>query len=130
MNQTYIILIILVIVILYFLLGRVIALFITARFAGVPIPFMDLLAIKIRRSDLNGVVDNYIILKKAGVNASIHDIEVSLLAGRNMENIRDGLIKAKELGSDLPYKEAVDADKAGKNIVDELNRASDANRSA
>ena len=101
---------------------KVFSYYITAKFAESPIPLMDLIFMKIRKVNLEAVVNSYIMLSKSEVKIKLTDLETADLAGQDLSNITSGLITAKKKGILMTIQQAMEADKKNLNIVSEINK--------
>ena len=104
------------------LLGVMIALvpmklYIRAWVSGAHISMSRLIGMRFRKCDIKGVVDQYIIGKKAGLDLSINELETHSMAGGNIENVTSALIAAKSAGLDLTNDEAKAIDLAGRDVL-------------
>ena len=87
-----------------------------AIISGVPISMTKLLAMKMRKVDLNNVVVAYITAKKSGLELDITDLETHVLAGGNIDNVVRAMISANKANIGLSLKLAMALDLAGKNV--------------
>lgn len=83
-----------------------------------PISLSKLLAMKMRKVNLNDVVVAYITSKKAGINLDISDLETHVLAGGNIDKVVRAMISAKASNIKLPLQMAKAIDLSGKDVVD------------
>ena len=88
-----------------------------AIISDAPIPISKLLAMKMRKVNLNEVVVAYITSKKAGINLSIEDLETHVLAGGNIDKVVRAMISAKSANIKLPLQVAKAIDLAGKDVT-------------
>lgn len=80
------------------------------------IPLNKLLAMKMRKVNLNNVVVAYITSKKAGIELLIEDLETHVLAGGDIDKVIKAMISAKSAGIKLPLQVAKAIDLAGKDV--------------
>ena len=66
------------------------------------IPLNKLLAMKMRKVNLNNVVVAYITSKKAGIDLRIEDLETHVLAGGDIDRVIKAMISAKSANINLP----------------------------
>ncbi len=107
------------------LLGCLVAFFIIfpigvwwrALISNAPIPIAKLLAMKMRKVNLNEVVVAYITSKKAGIELNIDDLETHVLAGGNIDKVVRSMISAKSANIKLPLQLARAIDLSGKDVV-------------
>ncbi len=106
------------------LIGAIVAFFLVfpirvwwrAIVSGAPIEISKLLAMKMRKVDLNSVVVAYITSKKAGINLKIDDLETHVLAGGDIDRVVKAMISAKSANIKLPLQVAKAIDLAGKDV--------------
>ena len=75
-----------------------------------------LLAMKMRKVNLNSVVVAYITAKRSGLELDIADLETHVLAGGNIDNVVRAMISASKANINLGLKLAMALDLAGKNV--------------
>lgn len=92
-----------------------------ARISSAPISIAKLLAMKMRKADLNSVVLAYITAKRSGLNLEIEDLETHVLAGGNIDNVVKAMISASKAGIPLDLNLAMALDLAGKNVQTVVN---------
>lgn len=80
------------------------------------IPLNKLLAMKMRKVNLNNVVVAYITSKKAGIDLRIEDLETHVLAGGDIDSVIKAMISAKSANINLPLQVAKAIDLAGKDV--------------
>lgn len=91
-------------------------LWITAIFSGVKIELFELVFMRIRKTPPTLIVQNLIILNKAGISVTATDLETHYLAGGNIEKMTKAMITTKNFGQALTWKEAAAIDLSGKDI--------------
>ena len=91
-------------------------LWITAIFSGVKIELFELVFMRIRKTPPTLIVQNLIILNKAGISVTATDLETHYLAGGNIEKMAKAMITTKNSGQALTWKEAAAIDLSGKDI--------------
>ena len=72
---------ILLLTVFYFKFGRAL---LKARASGLPIKFMDLLELKLRKIPANVIFDTQIKAAYNGVEVSTHELAIHFLAGENV----------------------------------------------
>ena len=97
-------------------------LWITAIFSGVKVDLMELVFMRIRKVPPGLVVRSLISLNSAGIDVKTSDLETHYLAGGNLDNVTNGLIKAKNQDQELSFKEATVLDLSGKDIEYHLKK--------
>ncbi len=88
-----------------------------AMVSGAHVSMSRLLAMKIRKIDINMIIDNYINAKKAGVKITMDDLETHYLAGGNVSRVVDALITAHGAKIDLSVANAKAIDLANRDIL-------------
>ena len=122
---TLIIFIVVVTIIFFIVLYFVpINLWITAIFSGVKIEIFELVFMRIRKVPPGVIVRSLISLNKAGIDVKTSELETHYLAEGNLNNVTKGLIKAKNQGQAMTFKEAAALDLAGKDIEYYLKKKS------
>ena len=101
-------------VVFYFLLFRV---WLKAKSNGVDISLGNLLAMKVRGTNCNDIVDAAIILKREGVGFDFSELESLYLAGGRVKKVAEGLVAAKRADVKLEFKTAVAIELAGRDVV-------------
>ncbi|MFQ6773086.1 MAG: flotillin-like protein FloA [Clostridia bacterium] len=91
--------------------------FIRALVSGAYVSMTRLVAMRFRHCDVKGIVDQYIVGKKAGLDIDINELETHSMAGGNIENIVSALIAAKSAGLELTNDEAKAIDLAGRDVL-------------
>lgn len=87
-----------------------------AIISGVPISISKLLAMKMRKVNLNNVVVAYITAKRSGLELDITDLEAHVLAGGNIDNVVRAMISADKANLGLSLRLAMALDLAGKDV--------------
>ena len=87
-----------------------------ARISKAPISIAKLLAMKMRKADLNSVVIAYITAKRSGLNLDIEELEAHVLAGGNIDNVVKAMISALKANIPLDLNLAMAIDLSGKNV--------------
>ena len=98
-------------------LVRFFPLWLQARASGVPVSFVDMCMMRLRRVDPVLVTNCLIALHKAGIPVQRADAETHLLSGGNLGGVTDALIRAHKagLGMDFPRLAAIDL--AGRDVL-------------
>ncbi len=89
-----------------------------ARFNNAPVSFMELIGMKLRKVDINTVVDARIRAVQAGLNVSTATLETHYLAGGSVTKVIDALISADRADLPLDIARACCIDLAGRDVVD------------
>ena len=99
--------------IFYFKFGREL---LKARASGVPVKFIELIALELRKIPLDVIIDARIKAANNGINISIDDLSTHHLAGGDVHMVMQGLLKAKEKNIDLSFDHACALDLQDKGI--------------
>lgn len=103
-------------VVLFFVIFPV-SLWIRLRVSNAPVKMSKLMAMKLRKVDMNSVVVAYITAKRSGLDLDVSDMETQVLAGGNIDNVIKAMIAANNAGINLPLKLAMALDLSGKDVV-------------
>ena len=104
--------------IFYFKFGREL---LKARASGVPVKFIELIALKLRRIPSDVIIDARIKAANNGINISIDDLATHFLSGGNVNMVVDKLITAKEKNLNLTFDQIAKLDFEDKNIPTVFN---------
>ena len=85
--------------------------------SGTRVGIFKLIGMKLRRVNVNMVIDAYINGKKAGLDLSINDLETHAMAGGNVNTVVAALISAHSAKIDLPVDVAKAIDLAGRDVL-------------
>jgi uncharacterized protein YqfA (UPF0365 family) len=97
----------LLLTVFYFKFGRAL---LKARASGLPIKFMDLLVLKLRKIPANVIFDAQIKAADNGVEVTTHELAVHFLAGGNVQMVVDAFITAKAKKLKLSFEQACEFD--------------------
>ncbi|MEW6359002.1 MAG: flotillin-like FloA family protein [Planctomycetota bacterium] len=86
-----------------------------AMLSGVPIPLIAVIAMWLRRIDVDLIVQTYIKLVQAEVRVPIENLERHYLAGGDVALVADALIAAKNRRQNLSFEQAAQTDLAREN---------------
>ncbi len=129
MSQTNIIIIAVVVIGAVFLVGlggvayyvSFIPLYIRAKASGLQCTILRMIGMKLRRLDPKFVIDQMIILSKAGVDTTFDEIEAHLLAGGNLGGVVEAMVSAYKADLNVTFKRLCAIDLAGRNVVRAVN---------
>ena len=93
-------------------------LYIQAAVSGGPIPFLRLIAMRLRRVDPQKILEAYITAKKAGLDLSVDNLEIHYLAGGNVGRVVNALMAANKADINLSFDRACAIDLAGRDVVE------------
>ena len=71
MNYQFILPIAILLILVLFLRFYPISIYITARFTGTPIPFLDLLSLRVKKLPVGTICNSFITLHKAGLKIEL-----------------------------------------------------------
>lgn len=85
--------------------------------AGAPVKATQLFAMKLRKVDIDTIVETYIKAKKANLpGIELSRLEVHYLSNGNIGNVVQALISARSSGIDLSFEQAAAIDLAGRDV--------------
>lgn len=94
-----------------------------AVFTHSHIKMRSLLAMKLRKSDIKRIIENYTNAKNFGFPITPEEIENHIIAGGNIENVLKALVIAQSADLGLQVSEAMAIDLSGKDICASINAA-------
>ncbi len=89
--------------------------------SGPPVSVMDILGMRLRRTDVNQIVRTLIMARQAGIALQCQQVEKAYLQGVDLEKVTLAMIEAKKLRQDLTFEDLVDAELAGR-LAEKLGR--------
>jgi uncharacterized protein YqfA (UPF0365 family) len=95
-----------------------IGLWVSAIAAGVRVPLVSLVAMRLRRVAPSRIILPLIKADKAGIDVSQDQLEAHHLAGGNVNRVVDALIAADKARIALPFDRAAAIDLAGRDVLD------------
>ncbi len=95
-----------------------IGLWVSAIAAGVRVPLISLVAMRLRRVAPNRIILPLIKADKAGIDVTQDQLEAHHLAGGNVNRVVDALIAADKARIALPFDRAAAIDLAGRDVLD------------
>ena len=108
------------ILIIIFLRIYPMGIFITIRFTGAPVSFLELWRMKRKKVDIVKICNSYMLLHKVGLNIQLKELETAYIQKHNLENITRGLATAKQMNIPMTFEQAKEADKNGIDIMGKL----------
>ncbi|HWB20866.1 MAG TPA: flotillin-like protein FloA [Phycisphaerales bacterium] len=114
-----------VVLVVLFVVGQSLSLWIQAWVSGAHVRLTDLIMMRFRKVDNRTVVYNRISAKKAGLEIATQQLESHYLAGGRVGNVVRAMIAADKAGIDLPWDKATAIDLAGRDIVDAVRTSVD-----
>ncbi len=85
-----------------------------AFLSGTPVSALDVLGMRLRRTDVNQVLRSLIMANQAGVTLTAREAERALLRGADLEKLTLALIEGRRQGQELVFEDLVEADMAGR----------------
>ena len=92
-------------------------LWIRAMSSGVKIKVGTLVGMRLRRISPHRLVDALIMVRKAGLDITIDQLEKHFLAGGNIERVAKAMISAQQANIDMTFEEACAVDLAGRDVL-------------
>ena len=103
------------------LLFKFVGIYIRAFVSGAKVPFLSLVAMRLRRVNTKLIVDARIQAVKAGLELTTNDLEAHYLAGGNVVNVVRALVAADKANIELPFQQAAAIDLAGRNVQEAVS---------
>ncbi|HEY8415777.1 MAG TPA: flotillin-like protein FloA [Thermaerobacter sp.] len=94
-----------------------IGLWISALAAGVRVPIITLIGMRLRRVPPHRIINPLIKADKAGIDVSLDKLEAHYLAGGNVDRVVDALIAAQRAEIPLTFERAAAIDLAGRDVL-------------
>ena len=114
-----------IVIILLFIIGQYLSLWIQALVSGARVRLIDLIMMRFRKVDPKTIVFNRISAKKAGLDIPSDDLEAHYLAGGRVTNVVRSMIAADKARIDLPWERATAIDLAGRDILEAVKTSVD-----
>jgi uncharacterized protein YqfA (UPF0365 family) len=105
-------------IVLLFVVGQFINLYIQALLSNAHVGLVDLVGMRLRKVDIRTIVLSRIRAVKAGLDISTTALEQHYLAGGRVPNVVSAIIAARAAKIDLHWDTARAIDLAGRNILD------------
>ena len=112
-----IIILLVIILVAVFLRYVPLGLWIRALSSGVKIKISTLIGMRLRRISPHRLVDTLIMVRKAGLNITVDQLEKHFLAGGNIERVAKAMISAQQANIDMTFEEACAVDLAGRDVL-------------
>ena len=103
---------------LMFLYFVPIPLWITAKFARVPVSISSLVGMRLRKVPPPVIVNSMIMAFKAGLSVDINKMEAHYLAGGNVIQVIRALVSADKANIELGFEKATAIDLAGRDVLE------------
>ncbi|WP_148235938.1 flotillin-like protein FloA [Thermaerobacter marianensis] len=94
-----------------------VGLWISALAAGVRVPIITLVGMRLRRVPPHRIINPLIKADKAGIEVSLDKLEAHYLAGGNVDRVVDALIAAQRAEIPLTFERAAAIDLAGRDVL-------------
>jgi len=120
-NPVLIVVAIVVIIIAFVLLailGQFIGLYVRAYVSGARVGMVELIGMKLRKFDMNLIVNAYIQAVGAGLRVSLTDMQTHYQARGDLLRVINAMIAANKAGIELSWTNATAIDLAGRDILD------------
>ena len=78
--------------------------------SGAPVMILDLIGMKLRRTDAKAVIQAMIVAKQGGVEIPWREMEKAWVQGAHLEKVTLAMIQATNQGLDLTFQDLVEAD--------------------
>ena len=106
-----------VILVLVFLRYVPLGLWVRALSSGVKLKVSTLIGMRLRRISPHRLVDTFIMVRKAGLDLTIDQLEKHFLAGGNIERVAKAMIFAQQASIGLTFSQACAIDLAGRDVL-------------
>ena len=100
------------------IIGQFFNLWLQARASGVPVTFLQMAMMRLRRINPAEVIGSAIPMYKAGLEIDLDDIEAHLLAGGDLQRVTDALIRADKADLGMNFRTLAAIDLAGRDVMD------------
>lgn len=116
-----------IILFIVFMIGVIILYFvpiptwIKAFSAGVHVSFGDFIGMRLRNVSPDKIIDQFIMLERAGIHIKRQELEAHYLAGGNITAVSLALIEAHKAGIPLHFAQAAAIDLAGRNVLEAVS---------
>ena len=105
------------ILVLVFLRYVPLGLWVRALSSGVKLKVSTLIGMRLRRISPHRLVDTFIMVRKAGLDMTIDQLEKHFLAGGNIERVAKAMISAQQASIGLSFSQACAIDLAGRDVL-------------
>jgi uncharacterized protein YqfA (UPF0365 family) len=93
-------------------------LWLQAKASGVPVTFLEMAMMRLRRINPAMVVGSAVPMYKAGLDVDMLDIQAHVLAGGNLDAVTDALIRADKADLGMDFRTLAAIDLAGRDVLD------------
>ena len=109
------------IIIMLFLVGQFITLWVQAFLSRAPVGLFELIGMRLRTVDIRAIVFARIRAAKAGLDVATAQLETHYLSGGRVPNVISAMIAARNARIELPWNIAAAIDLAGRDVFDAVN---------
>ena len=106
-----------IVLVLVFLRYVPLGLWVRAMSSGVKVKVSALIGMRLRRISPHRLVDSLIMVRKAGLDITLDQLEKHLLAGGNIERVAKAMISAQQASIPMTFAEACAIDLAGRDVL-------------
>lgn len=92
-------------------------LWLIARLSGCPVPFVQLVSMRLRKVDLRTIIFSHIRTAKAGIAVPVVTLETHYLAGGRVPNVISALIAAHKAGIPMTWDDLAALDLANHDVL-------------
>jgi len=107
-----------VLLVLFVVLFQFIGLYVRALVSGAKVSIIDLIGMKLRKFDVNLIVNAYIQAIGAGIPIALTDMQTHYQARGDLMRVINAMIAASKANIDLSWQNATAIDLAGRDILD------------
>jgi len=107
-----------ILLVLFAVLFQFVGLYVRALFSGARVSITDLIGMKLRKFDINLIVNAYIQAIGAGIPISLVDMQTHYQARGDLMRVINAMIAASKANIDLSWQNATAIDLAGRDILD------------
>jgi uncharacterized protein YqfA (UPF0365 family) len=114
MAAILVLVVLLVNVVLLVLFAKLFSRWLRAYLSGVPVPVLDMIGMRLRKTDVTAVVEATIAAKQAGVFVPWREMERAWALGIDLEKVTLAAVQAEKQNREFTFQELVDAELAGR----------------
>lgn len=107
-----------VLCVVFVVLAMFFNLWLQSRASGVPVSFLQMALMRLRRVRPHDVVGALIPMAKAGLDVNVDEVETHVLAGGDLNAVVDALIRAAKADLDIDFRRIAAIDLAGRDVGD------------
>lgn len=110
-------------VVMLFMIGQFLNLYIQAMLSRAPVSIFDILGMCLRKVDVRTVIYSRIRCVRSGMDIPARHLETHFLAGGRVANVVSAMIAARTAGIDLDWDRATAIDLAGRDVLNAVQTA-------